>query len=85
MNKKKAVALKYAAGDKAPRVIALGKGEIAEKIIKIANNRGVPIMEKPVLVEQLVKVEINQEIPSELYEAVAEILAFLYSLNKKDG
>ena len=81
---KKAVALKYERGkDKAPKVIAKGKGHIGEKIIQIAKEHNIPIKEDPVLVEALSQIEINQEIPPELYKAVAEILAFIYRQTKK--
>ncbi len=81
---KKAVALKYERGkDKAPKVIAKGKGHIGEKIIQIAKEHNIPIKEDPVLVEALSQIEINQEIPPELYKAVAEILAFVYRQTKK--
>ncbi|WP_297456442.1 FlhB-like flagellar biosynthesis protein [Persephonella sp.] len=81
---KKAVALKYERGkDNAPRVIAKGKGHIGEKIIQIAKEHNIPIKEDPVLVEALSQIEINQEIPPELYKAVAEILAFIYRQTKK--
>ncbi|MBF0100548.1 MAG: EscU/YscU/HrcU family type III secretion system export apparatus switch protein [Desulfobacterales bacterium] len=81
---KKAVALKYdKLNDRAPKVTAKGKGSVAEKIIEIAQNHGIPIKEDPDLVEALIKLEINQEIPPEVYVAVAELLAFVYSLNQK--
>ncbi|WP_029519964.1 FlhB-like flagellar biosynthesis protein [Persephonella sp. IF05-L8] len=81
---KKAVALKYERGkDKAPKVIAKGKGHIGEKIIQVAKEHNIPIKEDPVLVEALSQIEINQEIPPELYKAVAEILAFVYRQTKK--
>lgn len=81
---KKAVALKYERGkDNAPRVIAKGKGYIGEKIIQIAKEHNIPIKEDPVLAEALSQIEINQEIPPELYKAVAEILAFIYRQTKK--
>ena len=81
---KKAVALKYERGkDNAPRIIAKGKGYIGEKIIQIAKEHNIPIKEDPVLAEALSQIEINQEIPPELYKAVAEILAFIYRQTKK--
>jgi flagellar biosynthesis protein len=79
-----AVALKYTNGeDHAPKVIAKGKGELAEKIIEIARSSGIPIREDKNLVKVLSTLDLYQEIPEELYRAVAEILAFIYSLNKK--
>ncbi len=81
---KKAAALRYEQGkDKAPQLIAKGSGSTAEKILEIAHAHGIHIKEDKALVEVLSSLELYQEIPSELYKAVAEILAFIYSLNKK--
>ncbi len=83
---KKAVALQYKGEyDVAPRIVAKGQGKIAERIIAIAENAEVPIYKDPALVELLSQLEINKEIPSELYQTVAEILAFVYKLEKKWG
>jgi flagellar biosynthesis protein len=80
----KAVALKYdRKNDDAPRVTAKGKGKIAEKIIELAKKHNIPIKDDPDLVEMLSSLDINQEIPSEIYVAVAELLAFVYSMNSK--
>jgi len=76
--------LKYEHGeDTAPRLVAKGRGELAEKIIEIAKANGVPVREDKQLVELLSSLELYQEIPQELYKAVAEILAFIYALNRK--
>lgn len=81
---KKAVALKYEAErDKAPKVIAKGRGFIAEKIIELARHHGVPMKEDNALVEVLSKLDIYEEIPLELYKAVAEILVFVYQVKGK--
>ncbi|MCD6363226.1 MAG: FlhB-like flagellar biosynthesis protein [Synergistetes bacterium] len=81
---RKAAALKYdEREDRAPRVIASGKGKIAEKIIEIAREYDIPIYEDPDLVELLLKVDIGDEIPPELYKAVAEVLAFIYRLREE--
>ncbi len=81
---KKAVALEYdLEKDKAPRVTAKGKGLIAERIIKIAKEKGIPIKEDPDLADMLYKVRINEEIPPYLYRVVAEILAFIYKTKRK--
>lgn len=84
-NVKKAVALKY---DKkkhdAPRVVAKGQGLVAEKIIELAKKHDVPIKDDPDLIEVLSSLELNEEIPSEIYVAVAELLAFVYSANEKN-
>ena len=81
---KKAIALRYDhEKESVPTVIAKGKGQIAEGIIETANQHGVYIQEDPALLELLSKLEINQQIPEELYEAVAEIFAFIYKLDKE--
>ena len=79
-----AAALKYdPQEDAAPVMTAKGRGAIAEKIISIAKKNGIPIKEDPNLVQILSKLEIDEQIPPVLYKAVAEILAFVYSLNEK--
>ncbi|MBF0118074.1 MAG: EscU/YscU/HrcU family type III secretion system export apparatus switch protein [Desulfobacterales bacterium] len=81
---KKAVALKYQAGkDKAPKLTAKGSGIVAEKIIEIAKEHNIPIKNDPDLIEVLSKIDINEEIPPNVYVAVAELLAFAYSVNRK--
>ncbi len=78
-----AAAIKYdSAGDSAPKVTASGRGIIAEKIIAIAEENGIPIKNDPDLVQILSKLNVGAEIPVELYRAVAEILAFVYSINE---
>ncbi|MFA5906447.1 MAG: EscU/YscU/HrcU family type III secretion system export apparatus switch protein [Desulfobacula sp.] len=80
----RAVALKYERKkDDAPRVVAKGKGRVAEKIIELAKIHNIPIKDDPDLIEVLSSLDINQEIPSEIYVAVAELLAFVYSMNSK--
>jgi flagellar biosynthesis protein len=79
-----AAALKYdPQKDAAPVVTAKGRGTIAEKIISIAKKNGIPIKEDPSLVQILSKLEVDEQIPPVLYKAIAEILAFVYSLNEK--
>lgn len=81
---KMAAALKYDAGKSgAPIVSAGGRGTIAEKIIELAREQGIPIKDDPDLVQVLSKLKVGSEIPVELYRAVAEILAFVYSLNEE--
>lgn len=81
MNKKVAV-IKY---DKeksaAPVVVAKGKGYIAEKILKIAQDNGVPLKEDNDLINYLMSLELYEEIPEELYKVIAEILSFIYKSN----
>lgn len=79
----KAIAIKYSFDDEAPKVVALGKGDVAQKIVTLAQENGVPIQENIELAEELVKLEVNQTIPPELYEAVAHVLALVYNLNNK--
>jgi flagellar biosynthesis protein len=81
----KAVALKYdGKKDKAPRVVARGRGAIAEKIMAVARDNDVPLHEDKNLVQILEALELETEIPPELYRAVAEVLAFIYRLNGKN-
>jgi len=80
----KAVALKYdGKKDKAPRIIAKGRGNIAEKIIDVAKEHDVPLYEDKNLIQILEALDLETEIPPELYRAVAEVLAFIYRLNAK--
>ncbi len=79
---KTAVALEYNPEDDAPRVIASGKGKLAEKIIETAKENDVPIHEDDKLANTLSKLEIGDMIPPELYEVVAEILIFVDSMDK---
>jgi flagellar biosynthesis protein len=76
---KKAVALKYAPDkSSAPVLIAKGKGHIAETILQKAKENGIPVQEDASLVEVLSKLNLDQEIPPELYQLVAEVLSFIY-------
>lgn len=79
----KAVALAYENGSSAPTIVASGKGLVAEKIMAAAKEAGVEIVEDPDLVELLANIPLGREIPAELYQAVAEILAFVYRINGK--
>ncbi len=71
-----AVAVQYEAPD-VPRVVAMGRGELGQRIIDTAREHGVPLEQNPVLAEALSTVEIDEEIPEALYLAVAEVLAFI--------
>jgi flagellar biosynthesis protein len=83
--RKKAAALQYKhIEDKAPRLVAKGSGSIAEKILEIAKEHKIPLKEDPQLVEILSTIDLNSEIPPELYKAVAEILVFVYRMTRKD-
>jgi flagellar biosynthesis protein len=82
---KKAVALKYDKDkDNAPKIKAKGKGEVAKNIIKIAEKYNLPIKKDEDLVELLSKVEIDKDIPQNLYKAVAEVFSFIYKITKKE-
>ncbi|MCG0276356.1 MAG: EscU/YscU/HrcU family type III secretion system export apparatus switch protein [Thermosediminibacteraceae bacterium] len=83
---KKAVALKYdPESDGAPRVVASGRGETADRIIQIAKEHGIPLHTDPELAQALLSVEVGFEIPPELYKACAEILAFIYQLDENNS
>ena len=83
-DRKAAAALRYKRGeDPVPRLVAKGMGIIAEKIIQAAQEAGVPIHEDPDLLALLMTLNIHEEIPPEMYVAVAEVLAFIYRMNKK--
>ncbi|MEW5890879.1 MAG: EscU/YscU/HrcU family type III secretion system export apparatus switch protein [Pseudomonadota bacterium] len=77
-NRCAAVALAYGSGDGAPRVVAKGRGLIAEEIIARAREAGVYVHESPDLVALLMQVDLDAHIPPQLYVAVAELLAWLY-------
>jgi len=74
--RKLAVALKYDATS-APRVTAIGRGEVARRIIAAAEQNGVPLTDNPALAEALSRVPIDKEIPESLYRAVAEVLTYI--------
>lgn len=79
-----AAAIKYdCQKDAAPKVIAKGRGMIGEKIIALAKKNNVPIKSDPGLVQILSTLDINEQIPVELYKVVAEILAFVYRANNR--
>lgn len=82
---KNAVALTYAQTDAAPRVVAKGRGVIAEQIIARAREHGVYVHESPELVSLLMQVDLDQRIPPQLYVAVAELLAWIYRLESESG
>ncbi|MBH5316660.1 EscU/YscU/HrcU family type III secretion system export apparatus switch protein [Paenibacillus sp. GSMTC-2017] len=84
MSLRKAVALKYEPGERtAPVLIAKGSGQIADRILEKAKENGIPVQEDASLVEVLSKLDVDQEIPPELYALVAEILSFVYQSDRK--
>lgn len=80
-----AVALAYREGQIAPKVVAKGRGLIAEEIIKRAKESGIYVHESSELVSLLMQVNLDDRIPPQLYIAVAELLAWLYRLDQKDA
>lgn len=83
---KQAVALKYdQEKGTAPKVIAKGKGLIAEQIIALAEEHDIHIHENPELLEVLIRLELGDEIPETLYKAIAEVIAFAYNLKNEDN
>ncbi len=87
MERKRAVALKYKIEEHAPRIIAKGTDRLAELILKIARENGIHIEENPILSQTLMQFDVGEYIPEEIYEVVAQILAFVYKLRlgKNDG
>ena len=84
-NRALAVALAYAPGASAPKVVAKGKGVIAEAIIEKAKMHGIYVHESPELVALLLQVDLDAHIPPQLYVAIAELLAWLYELEAESG
>lgn len=82
---KQAIALEYNPDDEAPKVLATGRGALAEKIIEKAKEADVPIHRDDKLADTLSRLEIGEMIPPELYEVVAEILVFVDSMDKIKG
>lgn len=83
-SKKQAVAIAYQSGSAAPSVVAKGRGAVAEQIIARANDSGVAIHESKELVSLLMKVDLDDHIPSALYRSVAELLAWLYQIDARN-
>lgn len=83
--KKAAVALAYETGAVAPRVVAKGRGLLARTIIDRAKEAGIYVHESPELVSLLMQVDLDDSIPPQLYVAVAELLAWLYRLERGEG
>jgi flagellar biosynthesis protein len=78
--RQEAVALAYSAADSAPRIVAKGRGLIAEEIVARAREHGVFVHESPEMVALLMQVDLDARIPPQLYVAVAELLAWIYRL-----
>ncbi|ETT73869.1 MULTISPECIES: EscU/YscU/HrcU family type III secretion system export apparatus switch protein [Paenibacillus] len=85
-NLKKAVALKYIPGQSdAPVVVAKGQGSVADIILQKAKENGVAVQEDAALVEVLSKLDLDQQIPPQLYQLVAEILSYVYQSDRTAG
>ena len=72
-------------GTAAPKVTASGQGYIADRIVEVARENGIPVREDPALAQALAALELDTEIPEDLYTAVAEAIAWAYSLDLKAG
>lgn len=82
--RKAAVALRYVAGEQgAPEVVAAGRGKLAERLLAAARRHGVPVYEDAELAAALARLDVGSEIPPELYLAVAEVLAFVFTLESR--
>lgn len=79
---KRAVAVKYTPDQRAPKVTAKGKGHVADHIVHTAASNAVPVYKNQTLVNMLMAVELDREIPPEMYAAVAEVLAYVYRIDK---
>ena len=79
---KTAVALAYEPGEEAPKILATGKGEVAERIIDEAKKNDVPFYKDSALAETLSKLKLGDAIPPELYEVVAQILVFVAKMDR---
>lgn len=81
---KKAIALRYNHDrDRAPRIVAKGAGYIADQILNAARKNSVPVYQNKTLTSMLMALELDREIPPELYHAVAEVLSYVYQLDKR--
>lgn len=83
---KKAAALRYdQARDAAPTVVAKGRGKLAEKIVAVAQSNQIPLVQDANLMQMLDLLALDTQIPPELYQAVAEVLVFVYRLNHESA
>lgn len=83
-NRRQALALAYGEGDGAPRLVAKGYGEVAERIIAEAQRHGVCIHDSPELVGLLMRLDLDAQIPPQLYQVVAELLAWVVRLEASE-
>jgi len=81
---KQAVALRYEPKkDRAPKITGNGRGYLADKILELARQHGIPIRQDKNLLQILSRLDLHQEVPPEVYKALAEILAFIYRLSNR--
>jgi flagellar biosynthesis protein len=80
-----AIALRYGTGDRAPVVTAKGRNEAAAEIVRRAREAGVPIHQSALLAEMLIPNELDTPIPPQLYRLVAEVLAWIYQVERQHG
>lgn len=78
-------AVHYRSGALAPKLVAKGRGEVAEAILARARELGIPTKSEPALINFLLELDLNQLIPSELYEAIAEVLAWAYEVDQSES
>lgn len=84
MATKRAVALRYEhQKEEAPRIVASGAGDVAQAIIHSASKSDVPVLENKPLVDALIHLEVDSVIPAELYQAVAEVLSYVYQFGER--
>lgn len=83
--RRRATALRYEQGQRAPRVTATGAGLVADRILAAAREAGIPVRHDPALAEALAKLELGDDVPAELWTAVAETLAWAYRLDAQAG
>jgi flagellar biosynthesis protein len=81
---RRVVALRYDPGrDRAPKVAGKGQGAIAERILEVARQHNIPVRQDKDLLQILAQLDLHREVPSQVYKAVAEILAFVYRLTNR--
>jgi flagellar biosynthesis protein len=83
--RRRATALRYEQGQRAPRVTATGAGLVADRILAAAREAGIPVRHDPALAEALAKLELGADVPQELWTVVAETLAWAYKLDAEAG
>lgn len=83
--RRQAVALAYQDGERAPRLVAKGYGELAERILSEAKRQGIYVHDAPELVALLMQLDLDENIPPALYQVVAELLVWVFELSAQDG